>query len=146
MRTPAFLALLLAASCGGDEPPPPDIQAAKQGITDTIQAYHKAGDKGDTSAMAELMTPDVVINKGIEDFVRGRDACVAELERRFEKLEDQQRKTLTDRPNIRIQGDMAVADYVADVGQQRAVISVVLLRVEGRWLIAHLHENWPVQP
>jgi ketosteroid isomerase-like protein len=112
-------------------------------IWDAIKAYHDAGDKGDVDTMAQYLAPEVSMFKGQEDFVRTREACLKELTERVKRFEGQARNTLLGREVISITGDVAVTTYVASVGTQRAPITAVFRRSEGRWLIIHLHESWP---
>lgn len=142
MRSAAALALLALAACGNDGPPP-DIQANKQAIWDVLKAYHTAGDKGDVDIMASHLAPEVAIFKGQEDFARPKEEAVRELTERVKTYQGQSRSTLLGREEIHITGDVGVATYVASVGTQRAGITAVLRRSQGKWMISHLHESWP---
>ena len=137
------LALLLAASCTKEDAPPPDIGANKQKIWDVIKAYHEAGDKGDVETMASYLAPEITLFKGAEDFVRTKDEVVKELTERVKAFQGQSRNTLLGREVINITGDIGVVTYVASVGTQRAAITAVLRRSQGKWLLSHLHESWP---
>ena len=142
---PAFLLLALAACSKGD-PMPPDIAQSREMIREVIRKYHDAGDKGDVDTMKGFLSPEISMFKGQEDFVRGIEACTAELTERVKRFEGQTRNTLLGREEISITGDLAIATYVANVGALRAAITAVFRRFEGRWRIAHLHESWPAAP
>ena len=111
-----------------------------------IKKYHAAGDVGDVDTMKALLAPEISMFKGQEDFVRGIEACTAELTERVSGFKGQTRNTLLGRDEFNITGDLAVVTYVANVGAQRAAITAVFRRFEGRWRIAHLHESWPAPP
>lgn len=145
MRLLPYAALALLSACSGATDPP-DIQANKQAIWDVLKAYHKAGDKGDVDTMASYLAPEVAIFKGQEDFARPKDEAVKELVDRVKFYEGQSRSTLLGREEIHITGDVGVATYVASVGTQRAGITAVLRRSQGKWMISHLHESWPPPP
>jgi hypothetical protein len=81
--------------------------------------------------------------RGQEEFARGLDQCVEELNTRVAMFKGQSRKTLLGSVTIDPMGDMAVATYVAGVGTLRAPITAVFRRSQGKWLIKHLHESWP---
>jgi ketosteroid isomerase-like protein len=142
MRLLPAVALLSFAGCSGDTPPP-DIQANKQAIWDVVKAYHAAGDKADVDTMATFLAPEAAIFKGSEDFARPKDEAVKELTNRVKYYENQARSTLLGREEINITGDVGVATYVASVGTQRAGITAVLRRTQGKWQISHIHESWP---
>ena len=144
MRLSPAVALLALAACS--EGLPPDIQANKQAIWDVLKAYHKAGDKADVDTMASYLAPEATIFKGTEDFARPKDEAVKELTDRVNYYKDQTRSTLLGREEINITGDVGVATYVASVGNQRAGITAVLRRTQGKWQISHLHESWPAPP
>lgn len=136
--------VLGAVSCGGEEPPPVDVILARQLIRETIEAYHGAGDKGDVDGMTALFLPEISMLKGQEDYMRGLEACAAELKTRVKTFDGQKRNTLLSRPEIEVHGETAVATYVANVGALRAPILVVLRRTpKQKWLIWHLNERWP---
>lgn len=141
MRHAPAVALLALAACS--ESLPPDIQANKQAIWDVLKAYHAAGDKGDVDTMAAHLAPEAAIFKGAEDFARPKEEAVKELTDRVKFFEGQKRDTLLGREQINITGDVGVATYVASVGTQRAGITAVLRRSQGKWQISHLHESWP---
>jgi hypothetical protein len=81
--------------------------------------------------------------KGQEDFVRTKDEAVREITERVKSFQGQSRNTLLGREVINITGDIGVVTYVASVGTQRAAITAVLRRSQGKWLLSHLHESWP---
>ena len=144
MRLSPAVALLALAACS--EGLPPDIQANKQAIWDVLKAYHAAGDKGDVDTMAAYLAPEAAIFKGSEDFARPKEEAVKELTERVKTYEGQKRDTLLGREQINITGDVGVATYVASVLTQRAGITAVLRRSQGKWQISHLHESWPAPP
>ena len=142
MRRLPAIALLALAACS-DKGPPPDIQANKQAIWDVLKAYHRAGDKADVDTMASYLAPEAAIFKGKEDFARPKEEAVRELTDRVKTFEGQARSTLLGQEEINITGDVGVATYIASVQTQRAGITAVLRRTQGKWLISHLHESWP---
>ncbi len=142
MRLLPAAVLLVLGACSSDTPPP-DIQVSKQAIWDVLKAYHTAGDKADVDTMASFLAPEAAIFKGTEDFARPKDEAVKELTNRVKYYEGQKRDTLLGREQINITGDVGVATYVASVGTQRAGITAVLRRSNGRWQISHIHESWP---
>ncbi len=143
MRALPLLLLLLASACSKDDAVPPDIAQSRESIREVIKKYHAAGDVADVDTMKSLLAPEISMFKGQEDFVRGIEACTAELTERVKGFEGQKRNTLLGRDEFNITGDLAVVTYVANVGAQRAAITAVFRRFEGRWRIAHLHESWP---
>ena len=143
---PGTLFLLISLAACGESGPPPDIAQSKQMIWDTIKAYHDAGDKGDVDRMCTYLGPEVSMFKGQEDFVRTIEECRKELIERVKRFSGQPRNTLLGREFIDVTGDVAVTTYVASVGTQRAPITAVFRRSQGKWLIIHLHESWPAPP
>jgi len=137
------LALALLAACSKDDAPPPDINVTRTLIREVIEKYHAAGDAGDVDTMKTLLTPDVSMFRGHEEFARGMDAVVEELITRVSMFKGQARKTLLGSVTIDPMGDMAVATYVAGVGNLRAPITAVFRRTQGKWYVKHLHESWP---
>jgi len=136
------LALVLIASCGKDDAPPPDIGQTRTAIRELIEKYHSAGDAGDVETMKTLLTPDATMFRGAEEFARGIDQCVEELQTRVSMFKGQARRTFLASVTIEPIGDMAVATYVASVGTLHAPITAVFRRSQGKWLIKHLHESW----
>jgi ketosteroid isomerase-like protein len=143
MKFPLAVLLLVVASCSKDDQPPPDITVTRTLIREVIEKYHSAGDAADVDTMKSLLTPDVSMFRGQEEFARGLDQCVDELTMRVAMFKGQARKTLLGSVTIDPMGDMAVATYVAGVGTLRAPITAVFRRTQGKWLIKHLHESWP---
>ena len=142
-------ALLVLASCGKDDQPPPDVSVTRTLIREVIEKYHSAGDRGKVDEMKPLLAEDVSMFRGQhqEEFARGIDQCVDELTKRVDMFpKGEARKTLLGSVTIDPMGDMAVATYVAGVGTQRATITAVFRRSQGKWLIKHLHESWPDPP
>ena len=137
------LVFVLLAACSKDDTPPPDINVTRTLIREVIEKYHSAGDAGDVETMKSLLTPDVSMFRGHEEFARGMDQCVEELIKRVSMFKGQARKTLLGSVAIDPMGDMAVATYVAGVGNLRAPITAVFRRMQGKWYVKHLHESWP---
>lgn len=126
---------------------PPDIAQSREMIREVIKKYHAAGDEADVDTMKTLLAPEITMFKGQEDFVRGIQDCGAELTERVKNFSGQKRATIVGREEIAITGDVAVATYVASVlGAQRAAITAVFRRFDGKWRISHLHESWPSGP
>lgn len=144
MRIPALVAALLLAACGSKkEEPPPDVQAAKQTIWDRLKAFHTAGGKGDVDAMGALLAADCAMFKGDADFVKGQEACVAELKARVQSLDGgKEPKPLFGNEDIVLSGEVAVARYMVSVGSKHAAVTAVLRRLQGQWMIVSLHESW----
>lgn len=136
------IALVFAAACSKDDAPPPDINVTRTLIRELIEKYHTAGDAGDVDTMKSLLTPDVTMFRGAEEFARGIDQCVEELTTRVATFKDQKRRTFLASVTIEPIGDMAVATYVASVGTLHAPITAVFRRTQGKWYIKHLHESW----
>jgi ketosteroid isomerase-like protein len=141
------IALLLLLSCGKDDAPPPDILQTKTMIRELIEKYHAAGDAaasdaGGLDTMKSLLAPDVTMLRGGEEFARGIDQCMDELQKRVATYKGQSRRTFLASVTIEPIGDMAVATYVASVGTLHAPITAVFRRSQGKWYIKHLHENW----
>jgi ketosteroid isomerase-like protein len=68
---------------------------------------------------------------------------VKALKVRMKKDGSQSRSTITGKEVISITGDMALVTYVASVGTQRGIITVMCQRSkDGKWLIAHIHDTW----
>jgi ketosteroid isomerase-like protein len=143
MRFLRALPLILVWSCSEKEAPPADLAAHREMIRETIKGYHEAGDRGDVDGMKAFLHPEVTMFKGQEDFARGLDACTVELEERVRTFKGESRNTLLGREAITITGEVALATYVASVGTQRAPITAVFRKSQGKWLIMHLHESWP---
>jgi ketosteroid isomerase-like protein len=145
MRFLPLAALLGLGACSGDAPPP-DLASHKEEIRRVLREYHDAGDKGDVARMVSFLAPECTMFKGQEDFARRAEECEKELTERIKKIEGQNRSTLLGRETIEVTGNIAVVTYVAsvNVGNLRAPITAVFRRSGDKWLIAHLHESWPV--
>ena len=137
-----ILVFLLTASCSGEAPPPPDLAANKQAIWDALKSYHDASDKGDVDVMKTLLAPEVSLVKSHDEVVKGYDNVVRELTDRVKIYEGERRSTLLGKETISVTGESAFVSYVGNVGTQRAVITAVFRRSQGKWLIAHLHDTW----
>ena len=138
----APLAVLFLASCSKDDAPPPDIGQTKVMIRELIEKYHAAGDVKDLDTMKSLLSPDVTMYRGAEEFARGIDKCMEELVWRFSQIPQKERRTFLASVTIEPMGDFAVATYVASVGTEHGPITAIFRRSQGKWLIKHLHESW----
>src|SRR5258707_14087732 len=53
------------------------------------------------------------------------------------------RNTITGKESLRIQGDIALVTYIANIGTQRGMVTSVYRRAkDNKRLILHIHENW----
>jgi ketosteroid isomerase-like protein len=143
MRMLPVVATVLLASCGKKEEPSPNVQADKQTIWDRLKAFHSAGGRGDVDAMGALLSPDCAMFKGDADFVKGQEACLAEIRERVKSLDSSKEpKPLFGNEDIVLADDVAVARYMVSVGSKHAAVTAVLRRLQGQWMIVSLHESW----
>ena len=143
MRIIAAILLLALGACSKEAPIPLDIAQNKQMIWDTIKAYHDASDKDDLDLIKTLLTPDVSMVMTPDDVIRGQEAVLRALRDRFKAESGKSRSTITGKEMIKPDGNTALVTYVASVGTQRGIITVICSRnKDNKWLIAHLHDTW----
>lgn len=119
--------------------------AAVSGPVATVSAFHAALAKGDTAAALALMAEDALIfeSGGVE---RGRAEYAAHHLKADAAFSAATRRTLVSRS----EGESGDAAWVTSVEtvtgtfrgrpiNSRSVETMLLRRVEGRWLIAHIH-------
>ena len=143
MRLIAATLLVLLGACSKDAPIPLDIAQNKQMIWDLIKAYHDASDKSDLDVIKTLVTPDISMVMSHDDVIRGQESVLRALRDRFKTYDGQSRSTITGKEMIKPDGNIALVTYVASVGTQRGIITVICSRnKDNKWLIAHLHDTW----
>jgi ketosteroid isomerase-like protein len=143
MRILAAALLMALGACSKEGPIPLDIAQNKQMIWETIKAYHDAADKSDLDIIKSLLSPDVSMVMSHDDVIRGQDAVLRALRDRFKTYDGQARSTITGKEMIKPDGNTALVTYVASVGTQRGIITVICSRnKDNKWLIAHLHDTW----
>jgi ketosteroid isomerase-like protein len=139
--------LLLLAACSGEKPPPPDVAVAKQMIWEAIKNFHKAGDEADPSRQLTYTTKDVSLIHKADDVLRGQAAVEKVLEAWADKAGSEKPKTLVGQEEIRVEGaDLAYVTYLANSRQLNGVVTAIFKRVDGKWLIAHLHDTRAAAP
>jgi ketosteroid isomerase-like protein len=143
MKRIAVGLLVLLGACSKDAPPPLDIAQSKQMIWDAIKLYHDSSDKGDIDIIKSLLAPEVSLVVGGDDVIRGQDQVVRALTDRMKMYDGQSRVTITGKEVISVTGDMALVTYLANVGNQRGIITAMCRRnKDNKWLIAHIHDTW----
>ena len=143
MKRLAVGILLLLGACSKEAPMPLDIAQSKQMIWDAIKLYHDASDKGDIDIIKSLLAPEVSLVVAADDVVRGQDHVVRALTDRMKMYDGQSRVTITGKEVISVTGDMALVTYLANVGNQRGIITAMCRRnKDNKWLIAHIHDTW----
>jgi ketosteroid isomerase-like protein len=143
MRFAAAGVLLLLGACSKEGPPPLDIAQSKQMIWDAIKLYHDASDKGDADIIKTLLAPECSLVVSGDDVIRGQDRVLRALTDRMKSYEGQSRVTITGKEVISVTGDMALVTYLANVGNQRGIITAMCRRnKDNKWLIAHIHDTW----
>jgi len=143
MRLIAASLLLLLGACSKEGPPPLDIAQSKQMIWDAIKLYHDASDKDEIGIIKTLLAPEVSLVVAGNDVIRGQDNVIRALTDRMKSVEGKSRVTITGKEVISVTGDMALVTYLANVGNERGIITVVCRRnKDNKWLIAHIHDTW----
>ena len=142
MRLIAASLLLLLGACSKEGPPPLDIAQSKQMIWDAIKLYHDASDKDEIGIIKTLLAPEVSLVVAGNDVIRGQDNVIRALTDRMKSVEGKSRVTITGKEVISVTGDMALVTYLANVGNERGIITVVCRRnKDNKWLIAHIHDT-----
>lgn len=126
---------------------PLDIAQNKQMIWETIKAYHDAADKDDTDLIGPLLTPDVSLVFNNDEVIRNKEHVLRALKERMREWKDRKRSTITGKEVIKPDGNTALVTYVASVGTQRGIITMICSRnKDNKWLISHIHDTWSVPP
>src|SRR6516162_7922152 len=122
MRFFAAAALLFLGACSKDSPIPLADAQSREMIRDTIKAYHEASDHKDMSAIKTLLYQDVSLVIGPEEVVTGYEDVLRVLKKRLDDVKGSP-STITGKEVIKIQGDIALVTYIANVGTQRGIVT-----------------------
>ena len=147
MRIAAISLLALLGACGGDGPMPLDVAQNKQMIWEVIKQYHDCVDKNEIGQMEALFAadPSLVLSHDA-DVIRGKEQVLKAIENKIDALDQKNRSTITGKEVIRPEGTTALVTYVASVGAQRGLITVVCTRSkDNKWLIQHIHDTWSLE-
>src|SRR5688572_11774588 len=146
MKRMAVGLLVLLGACSKEAPPPLDISQSKLMIWDAIKLYHDSSDKGDIDIIKTLLAPEVSLVVAGDDVIRGHDNVSRVLQSQMKEWDGKSRVTITGKEVISVTGDMALVTYLANVGNQRGIITAMCRRnKDGKWLIAHIHDTWSMQ-
>jgi hypothetical protein len=147
MRIAAIGLLALLGACSKETPMPLDVAQSKMMIWETIKTYHDAVDKHQDDLLRTLFTPDVsLVLSNDADVIRGEEPVARAIRAKMKSNWDPEtRSTITGKEVIKPDGNVALVTYVASVGQQRGVITVVCTRVKEKWLISHIHDTWSME-
>ena len=143
MRTLLLLPLLAFASCSGSVDP----AAAKVEVEKLIRKYHEAYDQADADAVLAMLDPEVSISDPPHGFVRGSEKCGEHLKKGMARLRDKglvgKRATLFGPIEVGVEGNVAIATYVALVREDKDQANTIFSRVfryrSGKWLILTEH-------
>ena len=142
MKFLAAAALLFLGACSKEGPIPLADAQSREMIRDIIKSFHEACDKNDLSAIKVLVDPEVSLVINHEEVVTGYEMVIKKLNERLKSI-DGPRNTITGKESIKIQGDIALVTYIANVGTQRGITTAVYRRSkDNKWLILHLHDTW----
>ncbi len=142
MRFLAAAALLLLGACSKEGPIPLADAQSREMIRDIIKSFHEACDKSDLSAIKGLVDPEVTLVVSHDEVVTGYEMVIKKLNERLKGFESP-RNTITGKESIKIQGDIALVTYIANIGTQRGIVTAVYRRSkDNKWLILHIHESW----
>jgi len=146
MRIAAISLLVLLGACSKEAPMPLDIAQSKMMIWELIKSYHEGVDKQDFDRIQTFLTPDasLVMSHDV-DVVRGQEQVVRAIRDKKNNWDPETRSTITGKEVIKPDGNTAVVTYVASVGQQRGVITVICSRLNNKWLIHHIHDTWSME-
>ena len=127
---------------------PLDIAQSKMMIWELVKTYHEGVDKHDWDRIQTLLAPDAsLVLSNDSDVVRGQNPVVEAIRTKGKKNWDpQSRSTITGKEVIKPDGNVALVTYVASVGQQRGMITVICTRLKDKWLIQHIHDTWSMEP
>jgi ketosteroid isomerase-like protein len=147
MRIAAIGLLALVGACSKEAPIPLDIAQSKQMIWDVIKSYHDGVDKHNLDLIQSLLTPDAsLVLSNDMDVVRGQDQVLRAIRDKKSNWDPETRSTITGKEVIKPDGNIAVVTYVASVGNQRGLITVICSRNrDNKWLIAHIHDTWSME-
>ena len=142
MRFLAAAALLFLGACSKEGPIPLADAQSREMIRDIIKSFHEACDKSDLSAIKGLVDPEVTLVASHDEVVTGYEMVIKKLNERLKGFESP-RNTITGKESIKIQGDIALVTYIANIGTQRGIVTAVYRRSkDNKWLILHIHESW----
>ena len=142
MRVLAAAALLFLGACSKEGPIPLADAQSREMIRDIIKSFHEACDKSDLSAIKSLVDPEVSLVVSHDEIVTGYEMVIKKLNERLKGFESP-RNTITGKESLRIQGDIALVTYIANIGTQRGMVTSVYRRSkDNKWLILHIHESW----
>jgi len=142
MRFLAAAALLFLGACSKEGPIPLAEAQSREMIRDIIKSFHEACDKNDLSAIKGLVDPEVTLVVSHDEVVTGYEMVIKKLNERLKGFESP-RNTITGKESIKIQGDIALVTYIANIGTQRGIVTAVYRRSkDNKWLILHIHESW----
>ena len=145
MRFFAAAALLFLGACSKEGPIPLADAQSREMIRDIIKSFHEACDKGDLSAIKGLVDPEVSLVVSHEEVVTGYEMVIKKLDQRLKSFESP-RNTITGKESIKMQGDIALVTYIANIGTQRGIVTAVYRRSkDNKWLILHLHDTWSLK-
>ena len=147
MRIAAISLLVLVGACSKEAPMPLDLAQSKMMIWEVIKSYHENVDKQQGDILQTLLTPDVsLVLSNDADVIRGVDKVVDAIRVKGKNNWDPEtRSTITGKEVIKPDGNVALVTYVASVGQQRGLITVVCTRMKDKWLISHIHDTWSME-
>jgi len=147
MRIAATALLALAGACGGEGPMPLDVAQNKQMIWEVIKQYHECVDKAEMGKMETLFAPEAsLVLSHDADVIRGKDPVLKAIEAKIDALDQKNRSTITGKEVIKPEGNIALVTYVASVGAQRGIITVICTRSkDNKWLISHIHDTWSME-
>jgi len=142
MRFLPAAALLFLGACSKEGPIPLADAQSREMIRDIIKSFHEACDKSDLSAIKGLVDPEVTLVVSHDEVVTGYEMVIKKLNDRLKGFESP-RNTITGKESIKIQGDIALVTYIANIGTQRGIVTAVYRRSkDNKWLILHIHESW----
>jgi ketosteroid isomerase-like protein len=146
MRIVAASLLVFLGACSKEAPMPLDVAQSKMMIWELVKAYHESVDKQDWERIGTFLTPDAsLILSNDVDVIRGQKQVVEAVRTKMKSngWDPETRSTITGKEVIKPDGTTAVVTYVASVGQQRGLITVVCTRLQdNKWLIQHIHDTW----
>lgn len=147
MRTAAIALLALVGACSKEAPMPLDIAQSKMMIWEVIKSYHDGVDKHNLDLIQTLLTPDASLVMSHDmDVVRGQEQVLRAIKDRTRNWDPETRSTITGKEVIKPEGNIALVTYVASVGQQRGLITVICSRnKDNKWLILHIHDTWSME-
>lgn len=140
LTAPLFMLLL---ACGGGVDP----ASARNEVKALVEKYHQLYDQGDVNGVLEMLDPAISISHPPDTFLTGKDACGAQLQKDILRLKEQnrigKRSTMYGQVHIEVEGNVAIATYVAlvreDTEQAHTLFTRVFRHVDGKWKILTEH-------